>query len=113
MLQALKTTLRLRPDRIIVGEVRDGVALTLLKSWNTGHAGGCCTLHANSAPAALIRLEQLISEASASPMNHLIAEAIDLIIFIEKEESHPASRVIREIAQLDSYTGGVYQLSSI
>jgi len=112
ILTALKTTMRMRPDRIIVGEVRGGEALTLLKSWNTGHSGGACTIHANSAAAALIRLEQLISESSITPMHYLIAEAIDLIIFIEKKKSHPAGRVIREIAQMDCYTDQQYQLTN-
>ena len=112
-LKALKATMRLRPDRIIVGEVRGGEALTLLKSWNTGHSGGACTVHANGAAAALIRLEQLISEVSTTPMHHLIAEAVDIVIFIQKEERHPAGRVIREIAQLASYTNGQYQIKNI
>ena len=54
--------MRLRPDRIIVGEVRGGEALALLKAWNTGHPGGVCTVHANSARAGLNRVEQLIAE---------------------------------------------------
>jgi len=61
----LKSTMRLRPDRIIVGEVRDGAALTLLKAWNTGHPGGIATVHSNSAGAALTRLEQLVAARSA------------------------------------------------
>jgi energy-coupling factor transporter ATP-binding protein EcfA2 len=68
MQSLVKISLRLRPDRIIVGEVRGGEALDLLKSWNTGHPGGISTLHANSAESALIRLEQLVSEVSVSPM---------------------------------------------
>ena len=87
--------------------------LTLLKSWNTGHEGGCCTVHANGAAAALIRIEQLISEESITPMHHLIAEAIDVIVFIQKEETHLAGRIIKEIIQLDSYTNGQYQLTNI
>ncbi len=59
----VRSTLRLRPDRIIVGEVRGPEALDLLKAWNTGHPGGIATVHANSARAALYRLEQLIQEA--------------------------------------------------
>lgn len=113
ILQGLKATMRFRPDAIIVGEVRGSEALSLLKSWNTGHSGGCSTVHANNAAAALIRLEQLISEASTSPMQHLIAEAIDLIIFIEKETTHPAGRVVKEVVKLDSYKNGQYQLSNI
>jgi P-type conjugative transfer ATPase TrbB len=62
MQRLLKATMRLRPDRIIVGEVRGGEALSLLKAWNTGHPGGVCTVHANHARAGLQRIEQLIAE---------------------------------------------------
>ncbi|WP_348627961.1 P-type conjugative transfer ATPase TrbB [Mesorhizobium sp. M5C.F.Ca.IN.020.29.1.1] len=67
MARLLKSTMRLRPDRIIVGEVRDGAALTLLKAWNTGHPGGVTTIHSNSAMSALRRLEQLTAEESQQP----------------------------------------------
>jgi len=78
----VRSTLRLRPDRIIVGEVRGREALDMLKAWNTGHPGGIATLHANSALAALYRLEQLIQESVVTVPRRLIAESIDLIIFI-------------------------------
>lgn len=68
MARLLKSTMRLRPDRIIVGEVRDGAALTLLKAWNTGHPGGITTIHANNAAAVLRRLEHLTAEVSQQPM---------------------------------------------
>lgn len=83
MADLVRSTLRLRPDRIIVGEVRGGEALDMLKAWNTGHPGGIATVHANSAPSALYRLEQLIQEAVVTVPRRLIAEAIDLIVFIE------------------------------
>jgi type IV secretion system protein VirB11 len=83
MADLVRSTLRLRPDRIIVGEVRGGEALDMLKAWNTGHPGGIATVHANSAPAALSRLEQLIQEAVVTAPRRLIAEAIDLVAFIE------------------------------
>jgi len=83
MADLVRSTLRLRPDRIIIGEVRGGEALDMLKAWNTGHPGGIATLHANSAHSALYRLEQLIQEAVASVPRQLVAEAIDLIVFIE------------------------------
>jgi type IV secretion system protein VirB11 len=82
MADLVRSTLRLRPDRIVVGEVRGGEALDLLKAWNTGHPGGIATVHANSAPAALHRLEQLVQEAAVTVPRHLIAEAIDTIVFI-------------------------------
>jgi type IV secretion system protein TrbB len=81
MQRLLKSTMRLRPDRIIVGEVRDGAALTLLKAWNTGHPGGIATVHSDSAMTALIRLEQLIAEVSQQPMPQVIAEASPSRVF--------------------------------
>ena len=80
----VRSTLRLRPDRIIVGEVRGPEALDMLKAWNTGHPGGVATLHANSALAGLTRLEHLIGEAARRVPRDLIAEAIDLIVFISR-----------------------------
>ena len=78
----LRSTLRLRPDRIVVGEVRGPEALALVKAWNTGHPGGLATLHANSAAAALARLEQLIQEAAVAVDRRLVAEAVDLVVFV-------------------------------
>jgi type IV secretion system protein VirB11 len=83
MADLVRSTLRLRPDRIIVGEVRGGEALDMLKAWNTGHPGGIATVHANSARSALYRLEQLIQEAVVTVPRRLVADAIDLIVFIE------------------------------
>ena len=107
----LRATLRLRPDRIIVGEVRGGEALSLLKAWNTGHPGGIATLHANNARAGLVRLEQLVAEAlsggAGGHMPKLIAEAVDLIVVISKAEG---SRKITEIATVKGYEGDDYKL---
>lgn len=107
MLSLLRATMRLRPDRILVGEVRGAEALDLLKAWNTGHNGGVATVHANSARAGLIRLEQLIAEATPSPMQNLIAEAIDLVIFITKR---PKGRMVKEIIEVIGFdkTRGEY-----
>jgi type IV secretion system protein VirB11 len=82
MADLVRSTLRLRPDRIIVGEVRGREALDMLKAWNTGHPGGIATVHANSAVSALYRLEQLVQEAVVTVPRRLIAEAIDLVVFI-------------------------------
>jgi type IV secretion system protein VirB11 len=98
MADLVRSTLRLRPDRIIVGEVRGGEALDMLKAWNTGHPGGIATVHANSAGSALYRLEQLIQEAVVTVPRRLIAEAIDLIVFIEGRGS---GRRIEAIAAVD------------
>lgn len=107
MTRLLKATLRLRPDRIIVGEVRDGAALALLKAWNTGHPGGVATVHANNGPAGLIRMEQLVGEATAAPMHTLIAEAVNLIISIEKIKTAPGRR-IKEIVRVLGHDGQKY-----
>jgi type IV secretion system protein TrbB len=83
MTDLVRSTLRLRPDRIIVGEVRGPEALDMLKCWNTGHPGGIATVHANSARAALTRIEQLVQECVMTVPRRLIAESIDLVVFIE------------------------------
>lgn len=84
MRDLVQMTLRLRPDRIVVGEVRDGAALEVLKAWNTGHPGGLLTLHANSAADALTRLEDLALESSATAPQRLISATVDLVVFIER-----------------------------
>jgi type IV secretion system protein TrbB len=75
----VRSSLRLRPDRIPIGEVRGAEALDLLKAWGTGHPGGIGTIHAGSAIGALRRLEQLIQEAVVTVPRALIAETINLI----------------------------------
>ena len=97
----VRVTMRLRPDRILVGEVRGGEALDLLKSWNTGHPGGVATVHANSAAGGLIRLEQLIAEASMSPMQTLIGEAVNLVLYIERAPGK--GRIVKELLQVNGF----------
>ena len=110
MTRLLKSTMRLRPDRIVVGEVRDGAALALLKAWNTGHPGGISTIHADNAYAGLLRLESLIQEAIPSPQPQLIAEAVDIVIYIERVHF---SRKVKEMAFVNGYKDGAYQLEYI
>ncbi|MBA8908005.1 P-type conjugative transfer ATPase TrbB [Aminobacter ciceronei] len=106
MARLLKSTMRLRPDRIIVGEVRDGAALTLLKAWNTGHPGGVTTIHSNSAMSALRRLEQLTAEVSQQPMREVIGEAVDLIVSIERTGR---GRRVRDVIHVESFNGSRYE----
>jgi len=81
----VRDALRMRPDRIVVGEMRDGAAaLETLKSWNTGHPGGLSTIHANSAEDVLRRLEDLIAEVAARPSRRAIAQAVDRIVHIRR-----------------------------
>lgn len=82
--QLVRATVRLRPDAIIIGEVRGREALDMLKAWNTGHPGGVCTVHANSARAALSRLDQLVQEAGVPSQPFLLANAVDLIVALEE-----------------------------
>jgi P-type conjugative transfer ATPase TrbB len=98
----VRSTLRFRPDRIIVGEVRGAEALDMLKAWNTGHPGGIATVHANSGRAALYRLEQLIQEAVVTVPRRLIAEAIDVIVFIQGRGTARRIETISEVAGLDA-----------
>src|SRR5207248_4090765 len=97
----VRSTLRLRPDRIVVGEVRGGEALDMLKAWNTGHPGGIATVHANSARAALYRLEQLVQETVVTVPRRLIAEAIDLVVFIRGRGTARQIETIAEVTGLD------------
>ncbi|MEM7569760.1 MAG: P-type conjugative transfer ATPase TrbB [Pseudomonadota bacterium] len=96
----VKSTLRLRPDRIIIGEVRGPEALDLLKAWNTGHPGGIATIHANSGKDGLHRLEQLVGERAANVPRSLITQAIDLLVFIAGRG--PARRVEHILTVLGS-----------
>lgn len=107
----VRSTLRLRPDRIIVGEVRGGEALDLLKAWNTGHPGGVATLHANSAHGALTRLEQLVQEAVVTVPQRLIVEAVHLIVFIHGRGVGRTVQTIAEVAVIAA--GGDYVVSPL
>ena len=109
MTHLLKTTLRMRPDRILVGEVRGPEALDLLMAWNTGHEGGVATLHANNAKAGLDRLAMLISmhPESPSPIEPLIGEAVHVVIHIIKTPE--GSRKVQEILEVSGYTAGKYK----
>jgi P-type conjugative transfer ATPase TrbB len=97
----VRSTLRLRPDRIIVGEVRGPEALDMLKAWNTGHPGGVTTVHANSAEAGLYRLEQLVQEAVVSVPRDLIVQAIDVVVFLEGRGPNRRVETVLELESLD------------
>jgi type IV secretion system protein VirB11 len=111
MRKLMKTAMRYRPDRIIIGEVRGGEALDLLKSWNTGHPGGFATVHANNARASLIRLEQLIAEVSVTPMQALIAEAINVVVYMK--EFGRLGRQVTEIIRVTGFKEGEYRYEPV
>jgi type IV secretion system protein VirB11 len=102
MQKLLFSAMRQKPDRIIIGEIRNSAALDLLKSWNTGHPGGVTTLHANSCMEALSRLEMLILEAVPNPMQRLIGQSVGLVIYIEPLETGPTLTEIMEVIDYDS-----------
>ena len=109
MLRLLKASMRLRPTRIIVGEVRGPEALALIKAWNTGHPGGVATVHANDAQAALIRLESLVAEATFAPTQKVIAEAVNVVVSIAKTSR---GRRVQEVLNVSGYNGHAYTVSS-
>jgi type IV secretion system protein VirB11 len=105
----VRSSLRLRPDRIIIGEVRGPEALDLIKAWGTGHPGGVGTLHAGSALGALLRLEQLIQEAVVTVPRGLIAETIDVIAVLA---GRGRQRRLIDLVRLEGWApDGAYQLS--
>lgn len=112
MTDLVRSTLRLRPDRIVVGEVRGPEALDMLKAWNTGHPGGIATLHANSGRAALVRLEQLIQEAVVTVPRPLIAEAVDLVVFIAGRGVDRRIASVDRVAAVDPDSGD-YRLANL
>ncbi|AZN70048.1 P-type conjugative transfer ATPase TrbB [Georhizobium profundi] len=101
----VKSSLRLRPDRIPIGEVRGSEALDLLKAWGTGHPGGIGTIHANTAIGALRRLEQLVQEAVVTVPRALIADTIDLIAVLSGRGSARRLAEIALVEGLDPATG--------
>lgn len=113
MLDCLRACMRLKPTRIVVGEVRGPEAHTLLKAWNTGHPGGAATVHANDALSGLTRLESLIAEATQAPQQQLIAEAVDVVIFVDEEASLEAGRKVREVLLVTGYRDGRYQVEHV
>lgn len=111
LLELSRATMRFRPDRIIVGEVRGPEALGLLKLWGTGHPGGIGTLHAGSALGALHRLEQLVQEAVITVPRSLIGEVINLVAVLAGRGS---ARRLAELARIDGLDpAGNYRITPI
>jgi len=107
----VRSSLRLRPDRIPIGEVRGAEALDLLKAWGTGHPGGFGTIHAGTALGALRRLEQLIQEAVTTVSRPLIAETIGLIAVLVRDGT---GRRLAELARVEGLdASGEYELHSL
>lgn len=112
MTALLKVILRMRPDRILVGEVRGPEALDLLDAWNTGHEGGAATLHANNPLAGLARLKSLITrnESAPSEIESLIGEVVHVVVHIARTSE---GRRVQEILEISGYEGGRYITKSL
>ncbi|MES1972823.1 MAG: P-type conjugative transfer ATPase TrbB [Pseudomonadota bacterium] len=107
----VRSSLRLRPDRIPIGEVRGAEALDLLKAWGTGHPGGIGTIHAGTAMGALRRMEQLIQEAVVTVPRALVAETINLIAVLVRD-GH--GRRLSELARVEGLgPDGDYRLTQL
>lgn len=113
MRDLLKLSLRLRPDKLILGEVRDAAAFDLCQAFNTGHSGGS-TIHANSARQSLTRLETLVLTANTgwelAAIRSFIANSIDILVFLEKVKG---KRRIKEISKLEGIDDKGYSLKNI
>ena len=109
MTELVRSSMRLRPDRVVVGEVRGAEALDLIKVWGTGHPGGIATVHAGTAQGALVRLEQLVQEVSVTVPRALIAEAVNVIVLIA---GRGHARRVREIARVIGHGSQGYQLDA-
>ncbi len=107
MTDILRLILRMRPDRIFVGETRGPEALDMLDAWNTGHEGGAASLHANNTLSALTRLRSLISRNPFAPreIEPVIGEAVNVIVQISKTSE---GRRIKEIREIQGYENGEY-----
>jgi type IV secretion system protein TrbB len=98
--RAIMDAMRFRPDRIIVGEIRDGSALEMLKAWNTGHPGGIATVHANDTGAMLDRVCQLIEEVVPVAPRGMVADTVDVCVHLRRDPGHPAGRSVTGIDEV-------------
>ncbi len=103
MTQLLRTAVRMRPDRILIGEVRGGEVLDMLKAWNTGCPGGICTIHANGSEEAIQRVLDLSMEAGLNvPPFRLVAQTVNVIVSVERYGSKKG--FIKQILKVEGYS---------
>lgn len=100
MTNLLRATMRMRPDRICVGEMRGKEALALLKAWNSGHSGGFATIHADSTAEALSKLDEYVQEAAVPTKMRLISRAVHCVVYIEKVVG---GREVKELARVTGF----------
>lgn len=110
----VKTAMRMRPDRIVVGEVRDGAALDMIQALNTGHDGSMSTIHANSAEDALLRLETMALSAEAIPLEAIrrqVATAIRIVIHMDRDAN--LHRTVRNVIEIQGLEEGNYRIREL
>lgn len=111
MRHLVKYSLRCTPNRIIIGEVRDGAAKDLLDAWITGHPGGCGTVHGEDCERALQRLSELAREgAGGVPQHQMVAQAVHYLILITGHGSH---RKVADFVQIVGSDGSAFQLERV
>ncbi|KDE63647.1 hypothetical protein FUSO4_08980, partial [Fusobacterium necrophorum DJ-1] len=110
LLRLFKSTMRLSPVRIIVGEVRGSEAIELLTAWNSGHSGGVSTIHSDSAIGGLRQLERYIKRQSLDSQSETIAITIHYIVVIAKISG---KRKVKEIVKIKGYQNGDYILETV
>jgi type IV secretion system protein VirB11 len=103
MMDLLRATLRMRPDRIVVGEIRGPEILALLNAWNTGHPGGVTTIHADDNYDGLMRMEQMMQQAGVTPDPLMIARAANIMVWIDKDSEVEVGRKVRDVALVRGY----------
>lgn len=108
----VKDTLRVSPQRIVVGEVRDASAYYMLDAWSTGHPGGCCTVHAASPEGALERLDRLarLATPNGAAQRELVGEAVDVVVVIQKTAE---GRRVTDVARVLGYRGDAFELQRL
>ena len=114
MRELIKTALRMRPDRIIVGEVRDESAIDMIQALCTGHDGSMSTAHANSASDVLLRLETMAlweGHVSSESIRRQIASGVDLVVHLER--GRDMKRYVKEIVQVGDFADGGIQINPI
>lgn len=104
------STMRLRPDRIIVGEIRGATSLDLLTAWNSGHSGGVSTIHSDSTEGALEQLEQYNQRKSVDKQQKLIGKAIDLVVVLKRVNGE---RKVVEIKEVLGFDDGKYIIREV
>jgi len=98
---------------VLIGAVGGADELIVVKAGKTGDPGGAASVHVNDADGAMIRLESLVAEATAAPQQQLIAEAVNVVVFVDGEPSIRAGRKVREVAIVTGYSDGDYKLEYV